>query len=327
MFVANARKVIGGVLGALGCLAVFAMAAGAEPAAPRFNRQAWIEDYQQLKLGLERHYAHLAWFASPEGGVDLPALDRSTMRALRRASSDAAARAAVLSFVASLHDGHLTLAAAPEAASTAAEPPSAEPRDARTACAALGYAPRTAIQFSLPFESLAGFTLSADGLSEPFRSGVLDLGGAQLGIVRIPRFRTREYPALCLLAVDQTIARGAPLTAEAIADTIDATFLQVLAARLSQLRLARVNALVIDVGGNGGGNDLGDWAVRLFSAAPVRSAPLLVSSGPAGIAYLDEQIENLHATLETELPAATRAALLLRAFARRWRRRGRRDHA
>jgi len=35
-----------------------------------FSREEWLADYSYLKLQLEREYSHLAWFGSPQGGVD-----------------------------------------------------------------------------------------------------------------------------------------------------------------------------------------------------------------------------------------------------------------
>jgi hypothetical protein len=300
-------------VGALVGLLLFS-AAAALPlrAAQRFDREAWIADYQQLKLELERSYSHLAWLGSPEGGVDLPSLDRETSRALHRASSDDEARAIVLRFVSGFRDGHFRQTAAPApTASDPAPPAPADFADAGTACAAFGYAPRTAVSFSAPFESLAGFTLESDGLSEAFRSGLLDAGRVRIGLVRIPRFRPQEYPTLCRRAWEDLRARGESASSDAIADAVDGIWLQALAERLERLRGEGAAVVIVDIGGNGGGNDLGDWAARLFRRSPVRSAPLLVAAGPAGVAYLDEQITSLRsaASDSADLPAATLAAL------------------
>jgi hypothetical protein len=43
----------------------------AEPA-PKFDPRPWLEDFTALKTGMEVRYANLAWFASPQSGVDLP---------------------------------------------------------------------------------------------------------------------------------------------------------------------------------------------------------------------------------------------------------------
>src|SRR5215217_5882286 len=92
-------------------------------ARPSFDRNAWREDYSTLKRELERSYSHLAWAASPASGVDLPSLDRRTRLALEAARSDVDASAALISFIAGFHDGHLALVVTPEPTGAIAEPP------------------------------------------------------------------------------------------------------------------------------------------------------------------------------------------------------------
>ena len=65
-------------------LALVAPGALAAQTPQSFNRTAWEADYHALKIELERNYSHLAWFGSPEGGVDLPSLNRVTQDALTR---------------------------------------------------------------------------------------------------------------------------------------------------------------------------------------------------------------------------------------------------
>jgi hypothetical protein len=84
------------------CLTISGVGAAA-PAS--FDRAAWLADYAALKTAMERSQSHLAWLASPESGVDLPALDRRAMRALQSAESDGDAEAAIRDFVRSVHDG------------------------------------------------------------------------------------------------------------------------------------------------------------------------------------------------------------------------------
>jgi Peptidase family S41 len=278
-----------------------------------FNRAAWLADYSALKTALEQSYSHLAWFGSPQSGVDLPALDRTTREALEHARTDAEASAAITAFIASFHDGHLAPTAPPRPATGAASEPPAPTSfsEARTACAALGYLPITRVAFSMPFESLMGFELVADGLTDPFRAGVIEQDGRRIGIVRIPRFRPAEFPSVCERAFSSLRGRGIEPTRAAILVVIDLEWLRTLAARLTQLQTRNITALLIDVGGNGGGNDLGDWAVRLFTRAPVHSAPLLLSAGRVAIPYFDEQLTDLERALKANgnLPEATRSAL------------------
>lgn len=303
---------------ASGALAETLPAGGVAPK-PRFDRAAWQADYRALKTGLETRYGHLAWFGSPEGGVDLPALDRKTTRALRAAGDDAAASAALRAFVSGFHDGHMYSVPPPPSASPDTTPASApvEPPppeggpDARTACAAWGFAPMSRTPFTLPIETLPNFTLLGDGVYEPFRTGVIEVAAVRLGVLRIPRFRASEYSALCERVWASLGARGVAPTRQAVGAEVDAAWLRALAGRLGELRERKVAAVLIDVGDNGGGNDLGDWAVRLFTAAPVRSARMLMTKGPVAVPYFDVQLEGLRSALAAhpDLPQATRSAL------------------
>src|SRR5215471_3531594 len=104
----------------------------------QFNRAAWLADYSALKTELERSYSHLAWFGSPESGVNLLAMDRTTSEALEHSRTDAEASAAITAFIGSFHDGHFTPTTLQRPAPRPApEPPApASFSDARTACAA-----------------------------------------------------------------------------------------------------------------------------------------------------------------------------------------------
>lgn len=287
--------------------------AGQVPPQRPFNRDDWLADYQFLKRELERHYSHLAWFGSPQSGANLAALDSATGGALSRATTDAEASAAIARFVGGFRDGHFAATAAPRPAGNALQepPPVERAANARTACAAFGYAPVTRVAFSLPFESLPGFELISDGVTTPFRSGAIAQGGRRFGIVRIARFRPAEFPAVCERTWRALRSRHIEPTAAAVRGHVAAEWLHALGTRLRELRAKRVDALIVDVGGNGGGNDLGDWAVRLFTHSSVHSAPLLLSASAVAVPYFDEQIDALRHTQEAEVPlsAATRAAL------------------
>jgi hypothetical protein len=76
-----------------------------------------------------------------------------------------------------------------------------------------------------------------------------------------------------------------------------------------------VNAILVDVGGNGGGNDLGDWAARLFTSGEVHSAPLLMHAGPSGAKYMDEQLQALKQALLAHEGASDASVALKSAIA------------
>ena len=124
-----------------GALMVMALSmAFASHAAPGIDREAWRGDLAVLKQTLQNDYAHLAWVASAQSGVDLPALERDAQQAIATAGSDAQAEQALRTFLAGFHDGHLRLLDRQAAGAPAPAPAAVDPRtlDAYTGCAALG---------------------------------------------------------------------------------------------------------------------------------------------------------------------------------------------
>jgi len=265
-----------------------------------FKREAWLQDYSTLKHALERSYSNLAWFASPQSGIDLPALNRRTLAALHHAKSDEEAQSAVLAFVGGFHDGHFSQLAslAPATGSKTKDPApfQYDRQKPEAGCAALGYAAIGRTDFSLPFESLPGFTLTADGHDHPFRAGILMTDGhVQIGIVRIYSFRAESYFAVCLNAWKRAVwdEHGQLKTSDLRSD-IDKEWYRALAEVLKQFDAAKVNAVLVDIGNNSGGNDSGDMAARLFSAMPMHSAKLRMSQDTvASKAYFDEEVAAL----------------------------------
>jgi hypothetical protein len=299
-------------LAATACVSPEPMAAG-----PAYDRTAWLSDYAQLKSALEDGYANLAWFGSPAGGVELPALDRRTLRALAVATDDEAARRAILDFVAAFHDGHFSQlpAQAPAGASVEAEPPLADLRSlsATAGCAALGYANRSATAFSLPFESLEGFKLEADGASASFRAGTILVKGRLIGIVRIRSFRAQQHPLACEQA--WTTHPELDKRSEAFDAAVRDAWYQALADQLASFRRERVQAVLVDVGSNSGGDDSGDWMPRMFTQAPVHSARMLMSAAPVAQAYVDEELGDADKAVAADPDERTRAlAARVKAF-------------
>ena len=298
--VTTARR--GGVM----CLLSIALHAwGAIPplGAQAFDRRAWLDDYATLKHQLEQRYANLAWFASPEGGADLPSVDLRTRTLLQSVTTNDDARAAILAFVRAFHDGHFSQRAAEGA--PAPDAPRAQPAnptyardDAATGCAALNIVASDPPQFSLPFESLHGFTLFTNGIDTPFRSGVLEAGEghARVGIVRIPAFEEQATFAACVAAWsrpevwDSTGALGRGR----LRGAIEASWYAALADILRRFQRSGVAAVAVDVGDNSGGDDSGDIAARLFTTKALRSAPMwLAQDSTAATPYFNEEIAAL----------------------------------
>jgi len=297
---------------AFAIMCLFAFSSRVVAQTGKFDRGAWLHDYTMLKQALERQYSNLAWFASFEGGVDLPALDRRTVSALRRAKRDEEARNALSNFITSFHGGHFrqlaTLAPSADAiAEPAGFPYSRE--DPAGGCAALGYAPKD-VPFSLPFESLRGFELLSDGVEGPFRAGVLTTEDSpRLGLIRISSFSLSSFPVLCVKAWRQPSVwdEKGKFKKQSLREAVDKAWYQTIADLLQQFKQGGVVALLIDVGRNGGGGDQGDIGTRLFTPLPLRSEPLWVSqdlkaSGP----YFDEQIKALEEASDLAADAASK---------------------
>lgn len=296
----------------------FALLAGAAPAAEPFDRAAWQQDYAELKNALNHRYANLAWKASSAGGVDLPALDRKTTAALGSAGDDIQARDAIRAFVAGFRDGHFSELPYLAAASTPpVEPdkPDLDPDKAMAGCAALGYASTGPVAFSLPLEGLPGFRLVSDGLGSTFRTGLVIRSGVQLGVIRIQNFRARVFPAACLHAWADLRQAGKAVTSQAVKEAARLRWFQDMAAAVSTLRDEGAKALVIDIGNDSGGDDSGDWAPRLFTDRPVRSARLLMVDAPVAAGYFADEIGSIdEAASATRSPDAKSALTEARSF-------------
>ncbi|MBI1753034.1 MAG: hypothetical protein HY014_01555 [Acidobacteria bacterium] len=258
--------------------------------------------------------------------MDLKALNRRTERALKTAATDEDAKAAILGFVEGFHDGHLRAAAPLEASagSAAALPkPDYASLSPAEGAAALGYAPISGVAFSLPFEALAGCRLESDGLARTFRASIsASPGGMRYGLVRIPRFREQDGPPQeCLREWSDQLKSGHGIDVTALRSKVSQTWFRTLADQLRRFKEEGVAAVLVDLGGNGGGNDSGDWAARLFTPREVHSAPLLLSAAPAAKAYFDEQLGGLRKALreQPQASAETRARieLAIGAFERR----------
>jgi hypothetical protein len=278
------------------------------PAAP-FDRGAWRADYAFFKKVLEQRYSNLAWFAAPEGGVDLPALDRRTTAALAAATSDDEARLAIQNFVRAFHDGHLselpTAGPANRDSVARAADPTYDRADPATGCAALGFAPDGPPQFSKAFEQLPGFRLLADGIDTPFRAGEVRASGDvhPIGILRIPSFEETEDQGLCRAAWarDEFWGPTGRLRRGVLRQYVERQWYTTMAALLVRFRADSAAAVIIDVGNNSGGDDSGDIAPSLLSAKPLRSSTLLISwDSAAATPYMQDEVQALESAAKAD---------------------------
>jgi hypothetical protein len=292
------------------CLLAAAGSVSADEGPRPFDAAAWREDLAWLEHELEHRYPSLGWDAAGRGDVDLVASHRTVEAELAAAHDDETARRAVEAFVASFHDGHLRpLRPAPraghEASKASAPAPSPAPRTPAVsapravgereleACAELAVESAYRPGLSFPPASLPG-VVAASASADVFPSVIVAApGGLRIGLVRIASFTQLQYPELCRRAVAELTAQHKEATAREVRAAMKDDWSQALAETLTRLKAARLDALVVDIAHNYGGNDFGDWAVRMFTAAPVRSARLLMIASTGAGTYVDEELDDL----------------------------------
>jgi hypothetical protein len=277
-----------------------------------YDAVAWAADYAQMKSILEHTYANLAWFGSPEGGLDLPQLDRQTRADLAMARSDAEARRVLESFATAFNGGHFQVVG--DAVPSTAPAPALGPKpfdvsDPAGTCAGLGFNPIYDMAFSLPFETLPDFTLTDDGMSSVYRAGFTKINGITIGLIRLQKFAMRGFPAACTQAWAKMVTDKKPVTERPLRDAAELTLYSALSDEITKLRKAGATVLIVDVGNNTGGNDSAELYARLLTDKPVRSPRLLVTANAAGAAYFDQQIGGIDEVLNEHPSADAQAAL------------------
>ena len=181
------------------CVVPLVFALGTASAATPFRREPWLKDYSYLKTALEERYANLAWFGWAQSGVDLPALDRRTLRVLNAAENDEAAKAALLAFVSSFHDGHLSSVGVlqPKLGASPAPPkPDYSKMSADEGCAGVGYVPVKTAWRSRCHSKACRERQGIDGLSRICPRRCHLVGWHRVGIVRISTSARRTHRPL-----------------------------------------------------------------------------------------------------------------------------------
>jgi len=235
------------------------------PATPTFNPAPWVADLDALVVAISSHYANLDYAISARQ-MDLAALRTRTEARLRAAKSDEQAKRAFRSFLRAFGDGHLSIdwTASEPAAKTAAPAAPTGPL-----CARLGY--EAGDPGGVDFARVTStFTPIQDGDSADIPGGVLVLpGGHRLGVLRIALFSGEPHPRLCeeartaLGLADDAICDDE--CANRLADEVSNRLTAALERRAKSLASAHVEAVLVDITGNGGGSDWVDAAVRVVT--------------------------------------------------------------
>lgn len=254
----------------------------------------WLADFAKLQQEMAVGYANLEW-AVRRSHIDVASLVNETETKLRRTTSQKKARKIIVEFLETFNDPHLRArhtdppGDSPAAGGTWTGP--AGTASSKAALEAFGYR-KGKYDFGVDFEALDGFERLEDG-NNPFPAGVLTLAdGRRLGVIRIKYFGEDRY------------YRVAERTWEEFSGDVDgncdqscwwrftlrvrAHLMEYLEARLDEFSASGVDAVVVDITGNGGGSEWCEDVAQLFTTERLVPPP----AGFVKHAHWEEEIEN-----------------------------------
>ncbi|MBU6452828.1 MAG: hypothetical protein KGS72_13665 [Cyanobacteria bacterium REEB67] len=281
-------------------------------AQPLPQSDAWIEDFAQLKREMETHYANLEWSVS-ERRMDLKQLSRETESRLRQSRSDSEAKRVIESFLQAFGDGHLKVTW-PSQSAMSFENQAADSK--QSLCSRLGFKlnqPASGINFRLL--DCFGELVTVD--SKYFPIGILSLpDGKKVGLLRIALFSEYSFPDLCESATTQMgLKKKDDPCDQACAARVECKAADMLTAALErQLRaLDGIDALVVDITGNGGGSDWVEPAARVLTSKKLRSPRIGFIRHEHWIKQLRERLRVIEADTDFERTSPAQQDLMLQA--------------
>jgi hypothetical protein len=262
---------------------------------------AWLEDFAQLKREMAAHYANLDW-AVAERRMDLKQLCETAEAKLRDAKNDTQARRAIESFLNAFGDGHLEIRWPAKDQSAAPVKQPTQPLSVR-----LGFRAHK-LAAGVAFSSLAGFKQHGTADSKYFAIGVLALAdGKKIGLLGIALFSEYNFPDLGEAAASELGLHNDSACDDACADRVERKAADLLTAALGRqlavLKESGIDALLVDITGNGGGTNWVEPAARTLTAKRLSSPRL----GFIKHSHWAQQFsERLHA-IEKDAPRAAAA--------------------
>lgn len=264
------KKLVTAALWASVCV-LFSTSVNAFAEAPR--SEAWLEDFEQLKSEMAAHYANLDW-AVAERRLDLKQLSEQTAARLREAQSDAQAQQVIKSFLRAFGDEHVSIQW-PSANQPIAPTKNDKSSAPASLCDRLDFRERRTAP-GIAFDRLPGFEPHRTADSKYFPVGVLVLpNGKRIGLLRIAIFSEHWFPDLCETAASELGLHKDTPCDEACGDRVELRAADLLTAalerQLAALKASSIDALLVDITGNGGGSDWVEPAARVLTSKPLRS--------------------------------------------------------
>ena len=292
--------------------ALLILAAGSVAYGQDFKTDAWLEDFNQLKREMSAQYANLEW-AVENRGLDLKQLSEQTESRLLQASSETEAKKIIESFLDAFGDGHLMVQWAQNKSNNSSPADNAQLNTQVPLCERLRYkshnqAPRIA------FTRLNNFREINTEDSKYFTIGVLRVAGERdVGVIRIAIFSEYAFPDLCeQTAVQMRLTKDSPCDEEC-EERVGRSAANLLTAALTRqievLKHNKINALLVDITGNGGGTNWTEPAARTLSAKSLRSPRQQLIRHKHWTKQLKRRLEIIEA--DVSQPASPNRELLL----------------
>ncbi len=293
---------------------VFLTIAACAPATPA-QQQSWLGDFELMVDHLAAAHANLQWIHD-ERGVDTHALYLETRAALGDAGSRRAARKIISRFVAAFDDPHFHTANGDDRSpGNPGTPDPGLPATTSTdeALDAMGFG-RTGHDFTIGFDKLPGFAAVTPSEENPFAWGTFTVGEQTVGVVRIAQFGDDRYPEV---AAPLWPAFAAELDGPCdgscqwgFRKRVMTRLLGYLAEGASALSDAGVDAMVVDITGNGGGTDWAAVAPRVFAPPLLACPPVGVVRHPHHAVWLERDLTFLRTLIaDSGLSEASRDVL------------------
>jgi len=242
--------------------------AASSAAAQDWSPQPWLADLAQAQQAFATKYANVDWLEH-DRGLPLVTLFETASVQVRSARSDEEAKAIINRLIERVGDGHVSIdwprIAGPGQNSAAA------PVRQYDICQKLGFdenrnAP--GIVASLP-----GYR--AVGRRDAFPAGIVRVGAASLGVIRIGGFEPQGSPSICRVSL-QALHRSVdqPCDQQCEDAVLTQSYIELTKAleeQVSALRASGAKTLLVDITDNGGGSEWAEAVARILSPRPLTS--------------------------------------------------------
>jgi hypothetical protein len=259
-----------------------------------YDPKPWLDDLAQMHDAFGAGYANFEW-AVFDHEVDLTGLFADTQKRIETANSDADARAAFDRLVRRIGDGHVELQWPQHGATAASAPPlPCTDYDAVRAAKPLAAYARSYVAIETP-------------QSDVFPIGVIASGKHRVGAIKIRLFSPSGFPAICQAALTALAIPADKPCDDACTDRIDnwaaARLNEDFIAQLESLKRAKIDTLLVDIAGNGGGTEWAEAAARMVTPIRLKSARMDFMRGPHWMKELGDLESDLRKAATGASPA------------------------